>query len=55
MQKSGCAYWKFHLNHQIVKGCQPPGLTAESLLKDLVQLPLSWESQHWMLGLSFAT
>jgi len=40
---------------QIVKGCQPPELTAESLLKDRTQLPLEWESQHRMLGFSFAT
>ena len=39
---------------QIVKGCQPPELTAESLLKDRAQLPLSWESQQRMLGFSFA-
>jgi len=30
---------------QIVKGCQPPELTAESLLKDRTQLPLQWESR----------
>jgi site-specific DNA recombinase len=35
---------------QIVKGCQPPELTAESLLKDRTQLPLDWESQHRALG-----
>jgi site-specific DNA recombinase len=35
---------------QIVNGSQPPELTAESLLKDRTQLPLSWESQHRMLG-----
>ena len=28
---------------QVVKGCQPPELTAESLLKDRTQLPLNWE------------
>ncbi len=40
---------------QIVKGCQPPELTAESLLRDHTQLPLDWESQNGMLGFSFAT
>ena len=35
---------------QIVKGRQPPELTAESLLKDRTQLPLEWEAQHRMLG-----
>jgi site-specific DNA recombinase len=39
---------------QIVKGRQPTELTAESLLKDRTQLPLDWESQHRMLGLSLA-
>jgi len=39
---------------QIVKGCQPPELTAESLLKDRTQLPLDWESQHRALGFSLA-
>jgi site-specific DNA recombinase len=39
---------------QIVKGCQPPELTAESLLTDHTQLPLSWESQKRMLGFSLA-
>ncbi len=39
---------------QIVKGCQPPELTAESLVKDRTQLPLDWESQHRMLGFSLA-
>ena len=38
---------------QIASGCQPPELTAESLLKDRTQLPLSWESQHQMLGFPF--
>jgi site-specific DNA recombinase len=38
---------------QIVNGCQPPELTAESLLKDRTQLPLSWESQHRMLGFPY--
>jgi ParB-like chromosome segregation protein Spo0J len=38
---------------QIAKGCHPPELTAESLLKDRTQLPLSWESQHRMLGFPF--
>jgi site-specific DNA recombinase len=38
---------------QIVNGCQPPELTAESLLKDHTQLPLSWESQHKMLEFPF--
>ena len=39
---------------QIVKGCQPPELTAESLLKDRTQLPLDWESQHRALGFFLA-
>jgi site-specific DNA recombinase len=39
---------------QIVKGCQPPELTAESLHGDRRQLPLAWESQHRMLGFSLA-
>ena len=39
---------------QIVKGCQPPELTAESLLKNRTQLPLDWESQHRALGFSLA-
>jgi len=38
---------------QIVNGCQPPELTAESLLKDRTQLPLEWESQHRVLGFPF--
>jgi len=38
---------------QIASGCQPPELTAESLLKDRRQLPQSWESQHRMLGFPF--
>ncbi len=38
---------------QIVKGCQPPDLTAQSLQKDHTQLPLSWESQHRALGFPF--
>jgi site-specific DNA recombinase len=29
---------------QIVKGCQPPELTAESLLKGRAELPLAWEA-----------
>lgn len=29
---------------QIVKGCQPPELTAESLLKGRAKLPLAWET-----------
>jgi hypothetical protein len=37
---------------QIVKGCQPPELTAESLLKDRTQLLLDWEAQHRALGFS---
>ena len=39
---------------QIVTGCQPPELTAESLLKDRTQLPLDWESQHRILRLTRA-
>jgi len=39
---------------QIVNGCQPPELTAECLLRDRTQLPLEWESQHRMLGLSLS-
>jgi site-specific DNA recombinase len=39
---------------QIVRGCQPPELTAESLLKDRTQLPLNWEAQHRALGFSLA-
>lgn|ERR1700682_6429951 len=42
------------LVEQIVNGCQPPELTAESLLRDRTQLPLAWESQHQMLGFSLA-
>jgi len=38
---------------QIVKGCQPPELTAESLLKDRARLPLAWEAQHRVLGFSY--
>ena len=37
---------------QIVNGCQPPELTAESMLKERTQLPLDWESQHRALGFS---
>jgi site-specific DNA recombinase len=39
---------------QVVKGCQQPELTAESLLRDRRQLPLDWESQHRMLGFALA-
>lgn len=39
---------------QIVTGCQPPELTAESLLRDRRRLPPVWESQHLMLGFSLA-
>jgi site-specific DNA recombinase len=35
---------------QIVNGCQPPNLTAESLLKDRTELPLAWDTQRQMLG-----
>jgi site-specific DNA recombinase len=35
---------------QIVNGCQPPNLTAESLLKDRTELPLAWDAQRHMLG-----
>ena len=38
---------------QIVKGCQPHDLTAESLPKNRTQLPLAWESQHKMLGFPY--
>jgi hypothetical protein len=36
---------------QIVKGCQPPELTAESLLRDRTQLPLEWSAQLNALGI----
>jgi site-specific DNA recombinase len=39
---------------QIVKGCQYPEHTAESLLKDRTQLPLDWETQHRAIGFSLA-
>jgi site-specific DNA recombinase len=39
---------------QIVKGCQPLELTAESMVRDRTQLPLEWELQHRMLGFSLA-
>jgi site-specific DNA recombinase len=35
---------------QIVNGCQPPELTAQSLLNDRTELPLAWEAQHKVLG-----
>ena len=35
---------------QIVNGCQPPNLTAQSLLKDRTELPLAWDAQRHMLG-----
>jgi len=38
---------------QIVNGCQPPELTAQSLLNDRTELPLAWEAQHKVLGFSF--
>lgn len=37
---------------QIAAGCQPPELTAESLLRRYDQLPLAWEEQHKMFGFS---
>jgi hypothetical protein len=37
---------------QIVKGCQPLELTAESMVRDRTQLPLEWELQHRVLGLA---
>ena len=40
---------------QVVNGCQPPVLTAESLLKDRTELPLAWEAQHRVLGFPFPT
>jgi site-specific DNA recombinase len=39
---------------RIVNGCQPPELTAQSLLNDRTELPLAWEAQHKVLGFSFA-
>jgi hypothetical protein len=39
---------------QIVNGCQPPNLTAESLLKDRTEMPLAWDAQHQMLGFQFS-
>ena len=38
---------------QIVHGCQPPEISAESLLKARTQLPLAWESQHKLLGFPY--
>ncbi len=38
---------------QIVNGCQPPELTAESLLKYRTQLPPEWESQQRALKFSY--
>jgi site-specific DNA recombinase len=38
---------------QIVNGCQPPELTAQSLLNDRTELPLAWEAQHKVLGFPF--
>jgi site-specific DNA recombinase len=35
---------------QIVNGCQPPELTAQSLLNDRTELPLAWKAQHKVLG-----
>jgi site-specific DNA recombinase len=40
---------------QIAAGCQPPELTAESLLRHYDQLPLAWKEQHKMLGFSLPT
>ena len=48
------AFLSPNIVEQIVKGCQPPELTSESLLKDRTQLPLCWESQHRALGFSLA-
>jgi site-specific DNA recombinase len=38
---------------QIANGCQPPDLTAQSLLNDRIELPLAWEAQHKVLGFSY--
>ena len=38
---------------QIVNDCQPPELTAQSLLNDRTELPLAWEAQHKVLGFPF--
>jgi hypothetical protein len=38
---------------QIVNGCQPPELTAQSLLNDRTELPLAWGAQHKLLGFPF--
>jgi site-specific DNA recombinase len=38
---------------QIVNGCQPPDLTAESLLKNRSELPLAWDAQHQVLGFQY--
>jgi hypothetical protein len=37
---------------QIINGCQPPEVTAESLLRDRLPVPLSWESQQKALRFS---
>ena len=38
---------------QIANGCQPPELSAESLLKNRTELPLAWEAQHQVLGFQY--
>jgi hypothetical protein len=38
---------------QIVNGCQPPDLTAQSLLHDRTELPLAWDAQHRVLGFPY--
>ena len=38
---------------QIVNGCQPPELTAQSLLDNADRLPLVWEAQHKVLRFPF--
>ena len=38
---------------QIVNGCQPPELTAETLLQKSTRLPLDWETQHEALGFAY--
>ena len=36
-----------------VNGCQPPELTAQSLLNDRTELPLAWGAHHKVLGFPF--
>jgi hypothetical protein len=38
---------------QIVNGCQPPDLTAQSLLNDRTELPLGWDVQHTVLAFPY--